>query len=83
MKPQQYLIECTDTTMCVVYEKSIIIGKKWKKLIVGDEVKFLYPEEEIEGQEQEEWEGKIIDVSSKITIIFTFTYSYMHLLFCL
>ncbi|KAJ8664298.1 hypothetical protein QAD02_017400 [Eretmocerus hayati] len=41
----QYLIDCRDTTYCIIYKKSIIVDETETKLIPGVTVSFYWPED--------------------------------------
>ena len=58
----QYLVDCTDSSYCLVYEYSIIFEGNWKRLRVGDTIEFYYPEDEVN---QEKYKGKIVAMSSE------------------
>ena len=55
MSETQYLVDCfIDSSFCLIHEKSILCDGKWKRLHIGDVVKFYYPEDEIDQIEYDE-----------------------------
>lgn len=71
MNEKMYLLDCEDSSFCVVEERELIFCGRWKKLVLRERVSFLwkYPDEE----EEKEYAGIIIDISSNI-FFFLFMY---------
>lgn len=61
----QYLVECSDTSFCVVYEKEIIYNPQVPEISIGCAVQFLYSEK---ANRVAEWDGKVIEISSEYLI---------------
>ena len=47
----QFLIECKDKSLTVIYQKSIIVESAAAALSVGDSVKFFWPENKPKAKE--------------------------------
>ena len=65
MEEMQYLIRCTDTSLCVIFERSILMNKNVVKLNEGDNVHFLWPEDSPKARS---FSGKIIMISRKFIL---------------
>lgn len=48
----QYLLDCDDKSLCVIYKRSIIIDNEDNgSIAVGQKVRFLWPEDSPKAQE--------------------------------
>ncbi|KAJ8664228.1 hypothetical protein QAD02_006003 [Eretmocerus hayati] len=57
----QYLIDCEDSTLCVIYAKSLRVEKSLDEVKEGDAVKFVWPEDP--SDHQEIWNGVVMKKS--------------------
>ena len=61
----QYFVECKDTSLCIIYEKSIILEKHNSTLEIGEKVSFLWPEDNLKAKK---FVGKIVDKNGKLYV---------------
>lgn len=57
-----YLVDCDDLSFCVIHEKSVLFTGRCKRLLVGQTIRFLWPDDD---EKQEEFGGKILEISSR------------------
>ena len=65
IEEMQYLVRCTDTSLCVIFERSILMTKNMAKLNEGDNIHFLWPED---SPKAKTFSGKIIMTSRKFIL---------------